>query len=185
LKRHPNILASTNAILLVIDVQEAFRKYIPDFNELTKGIVTLVEGAKLLDVPVVVTEQYSKGLGHTVEEIAGVLQSHETFEKNCFSCCGSESFMNYLGKSGRRQIIVAGIEAHVCVNQTVHDLIAHDYQVHLVVDAISSRYAGNKKIGVKKMLSAGAVPSTVEMALFEMLVNSGTDAFKAVQKLVK
>lgn len=185
MQRHPHILNSNNAILLIVDVQEAFRKFIPDIAQLTKSINMLADGAELLDVPVIVTEQYPKGLGHTIDEIASSVGQHEIFEKSCFSCCGSDGFMSALSRSGRTQIIVTGIEAHVCVNQTVHDLLANGYQTHLVIDAISSRLPSNKEIGVKKMLTAGAVASGVELALFEMLVASGTDTFKAVQKLVK
>jgi nicotinamidase-related amidase len=183
--RHQNILNRSDALLLIIDVQEAFRKFIPDFDAMTKNIVTLIEAAKILGLPPLVTEQYPKGLGKTVDEISSKLGPHEVFEKDCFSCCGSDAFSSALKKSGRNKIIVVGIEAHVCVNQTVHDLILAGYQPHLIIDAISSRYPHNKEIALKKMIAAGAVPSTMEMALFELLVNSGTDEFKAVQRLVK
>ena len=93
--------------------------------------------------------------------------------------------MDALKKTGRKQIIVSGIEAHVCVNQTVHDLLQAGYTVHLITDAISSRFAHNKQVGIEKMVASGAIVSCVEMALFEMLVESGTEKFKAVQKLVK
>lgn len=170
MQRHPHILNSNNAILLIVDVQEAFRKFIPDIAQLTKSINMLADGAELLDVPVIVTEQYPKGLGHTIDEIASSVGQHEIFEKSCFSCCGSDGFMSALSRSGRTQIIVTGIEAHVCVNQTVHDLLANGYQTHLVIDAISSRLPSNKEIGVKKMLTAGAVASGVELALLKCLL---------------
>jgi nicotinamidase-related amidase len=185
MKRHPNILAHEDAVLLIVDVQESFRKFIPEFSNLTRNISILVEAAKILQLPVIVTEQYPKGLGHTVAEIVACLGEHQVFEKDCFSCCGSDAFMAALDRLERRQIIVCGIEAHVCVNQTVHDLLLAGYKPHLIVDAISSRYAKNKEVAVEKMTSAGAIPSVVEMALFEMLVKSGTETFKAVQRLVK
>jgi isochorismate hydrolase len=183
--RHSKILTQEQALLLIIDVQEGFRTYLPNTAELIKNIGTLAQGCRILDVPILVTEQYPKGLGKTLSEIVQHLGEQQTFDKNCFSCCGSAEFMQALKATGRRQIIVTGIEAHVCVNQTVHDLLAADFVVHIVVDAISSRSSINKEVGMQKMLASGAVPSTVEMALFEMLVQSGTETFKAVQRLVK
>ncbi len=183
--RHPRLLTSQNAVLLIVDVQERFRKVMSDFPELIKSIVTLAEAAKILKVPVVVTEQYPQGLGSTVAEIQSALGEHKQFEKSCFSTCGGQDFNDWLSGQERRQIIVCGIEAHVCVCQSVHDLLAQNYQVHVVTDAIASRIPKNKDIGIQKMVSSGALVSSVEMALFEMLKESGTDDFKAVQKLVK
>jgi len=185
MKRHPNILNVEDTVILVIDVQEAFRKFIPDIDELSANIVKLIKAAAILNLPVIITEQYPKGLGRTIEEISSVSMNHQLFEKDCFSCCGSGEFSKALSKLSKKQVIVSGIEAHVCVNQTVHDLLLGGYQPHIVTDAVSSRFAHNKKIGIKKMIGSGAIPSTLEMCLFEMLVNSGTDSFKSVQKLVK
>jgi isochorismate hydrolase len=185
MKRHPNILDAQDAVLLIIDVQEAFRKFIPDIDKLAKNICTLMKAAAILKLPVLVTEQYPKGLGRTISEISSTVGDHQLFEKQCFSCCGSDEFASALASLSRKQVIVSGIEAHVCVNQTVHDLLLTGYKPHLVTDAVSSRLAQNKKIGLKKMIGSGAVPSTVEMCLFEMLINSGTESFKAVQQLVK
>lgn len=184
-KRNPRILDRDEAVLFIIDVQESFRKVLPDFSELTKNISILIEAMKILDVPIVVTEQYPRGLGHTVEELSGVLGKHELFEKNCFSSYGIPALSNWLKESRKTQVILAGIETHVCVNQTAHDLLWNNFQVHLVTDAVSSRIPANKLLGIEKIVSSGAVPSSVEMALFEMLVEAGTDRFKAVQKLVK
>lgn len=184
MNRNPRILDRDNAVLFIIDVQESFRKVLPDFNELIKNISILIEAMKILDVPIVVTEQYPRGLGHTVEELSAILGKHELFEKNCFSAATPE-LTTWLKASRKNQVIMAGIETHVCVNQTAHDLLLNNYQVHLVTDAVASRISTNKAIGVEKMVGSGAVPSSVEMALFEMLVESGTERFKAVQKLVK
>lgn len=185
MSRHPRLLDGQQAVLLIIDVQESFRKHIQDFANLTRNISILVEASKILKVPVVVTEQYPQGLGKIVAEIAACLGEHKQFEKSCFSCCGSAEFMSYLDDTERKQVIVTGIEAHVCVSQTVHDLLHAGYMPHLVTDAISSRFARNREIGIEKMVQSGAVSSCVEMALFEMLVESGTETFKAVQRLVK
>jgi len=186
--RHPRLLNREDAVLLVVDVQEAFVRVMPGLPDLGGKIAVLVEGAGILGVPVVVTEQYPRGLGSTIEPVKNALEKlhgHSLFEKDCFSCCGATDFTGWLDGSGRRQVIVCGIEAHVCVNQTCHDLIHRGYSVHLVTDAVESRIPDNKRVGIEKIIGAGAVPSSVEMALFEMLVQSGTEEFKAVQKLVK
>lgn len=183
--RNPRVLDSKQAFLLIVDVQEAFRKQLKDLDNLTRNITILAEAAKILKVPVVLTEQYPQGLGKTMAEIAACLGEHKYFEKTAFSCCQANGFMDMLEGLGRMQAIVCGIEAHVCVNLTVHELLSNDYQVHIVSDAIASRAQRNRDIGWEKMISSGAVPSSVEMALFEMLGESGTEQFKAVQRLVK
>jgi nicotinamidase-related amidase len=184
-KRNPRILDKDSAVLFIIDMQERFRKVIPDYSELIENISILIEAMKILNVPIVVTEQYPSGLGHTVEELSAILGKHELFEKNCFSSAGVPELQNWLKGSGKKQIILVGIETHVCVNQTALDLLWNNYQVHLITDAVSSRVSANKAVGIEKIVSSGAVPSSVEMALFEMLVETGTESFKAVQKLVK
>ncbi len=183
--RHPRILSSSEAVLFIIDVQEAFRKVLVDFDSLCKNIAIMAQAAKIIDIPVVITEQYPRGLGATVPEIAEHVGKHEYFDKSCFSALALDSLLDWLRKSGRTQVILSGIEAHVCVSQTAHDLLHNGYQVHLITDAIQSRIPSNKEVGLSKMIGSGAVPSSVEAALFEMLMESGTDAFKAVQKLVK
>ncbi len=183
--RHPRVLDSQKAVLLIVDVQESFRKHIPEFSDLTRNIAILVEASKILQLPVFVTEQYPQGLGKTVAEISACVGNHQHFEKSCFSCCGSEPFLDALNGTGRKQIIVCGIEAHVCISQTVHDLLAQGYSPHIVSDAVASRFPKNKEVGLSKMVASGAVLSSVEMALFEMLIESGTENFKAVQRLVK
>jgi nicotinamidase-related amidase len=186
MERHKNLLDAERAVLLIIDVQERFREHIFEFSRLTSAIATLAEAAGILGLPVVVTEQYSRGLGSTVSEIADKLPTGtRVIEKMCFSTCGVEDFNQHLLDLKRKQILVCGIETHVCVNQSVHDLLKNGYEVHLATDALGSRSPDNKLIGLAKMYQAGALPSSVEMSLFEMLVESGTETFKAVQKLVK
>ena len=183
--RHPRILDSKQAMLLIVDVQESFRKQLRDLDNLTRNITILAEAAKILKLPVVLTEQYPQGLGKTISEIAACLGEHKYFEKTAFSCCQAANFLEMLDGFGRPQVIVCGIEAHVCVNQTVHDLMQHNYTVHVINDAIASRNPKNKEMGWEKMISSGAIPSAVEIALFEMLGEAGTEQFKAVQRLVK
>lgn len=183
--RNLRVLDSKQAVLLIVDVQESFRKQLKDLDNLTRNITILAEAAKILKVPVVLTEQYPQGLGKTIAEISACLGEHKYFEKTAFSCCQAGGFMEMLEGLGRSQVIVCGIEAHVCVNQTVHELMHHEYVTHVVADAIASRSQKNKEIGWDKMISSGAVPSSVEIALFEMLGEANSDQFKAVQRLVK
>lgn len=183
--RNDRILSAQDTVLLIIDVQESFRKQLKDLDLLTRNITILAEAAKILKVPVFITEQYPQGLGKTIAEISACLGEHKHFEKTAFSCCDATNFMDQLEQYGRKQVIVCGIEAHVCVNQTVHDLLANGYQAHVVKDAIASRAERNLNAGWDKMISSGAIPTSVEMALFEMLAESGTEQFKAVQRLVK
>ena len=184
--QHANTLERGRAALVIIDVQESFRAHIPDFGELAARVSLAARGAQLLEVPVVVTEQYPKGLGRTVEEVRAALPaSAEPVEKTAFSSCGAQPFLDRLERSGARQVLVCGIEAHVCVNQTTHDLLARGLQVHLLTDCVSSRTPENRRVGVDKMLRSGAVPSSVETALFELLRDARHEQFKAVQRLVK
>ncbi len=183
---HQNVLRPEKSALLIIDVQEAFRQSIADFGEIARRISVFAQGAQLLNLPILVTEQYPKGLGRTVTEIAEVLTDEtEIFEKTAFSSCGANAFVEKLGRIGARQIIVAGIEAHVCVNQTVHDLLARGFQAHLLTDCISSRAPENKQIALAKMQASGAILSSSEMALFELLRDARHEQFKAIQKLIK
>lgn len=179
------ILDAKEAALLIVDVQEGFRKQLRDLDILTRNITILAEAAKILKIPVILTEQYPQGLGKTISEIAACLGEHTYFEKNAFSCCQATGFLDTVENLGRTQIIVCGIEAHVCVSLTVHELMEHGYVVHVVSDAIASRSQRNRDVGWEKMMSSGAIPSCVEIALFEMLREAGTEQFKAVQRLVK
>lgn len=169
------------AALVVIDVQEAFRKAIPGFDAIASATATLIRGAEALDVPVLVTEQYPKGLGETVPEVADHLPEGVTpIEKTVFSAAAADGF----DLAGRNQAIVCGIETHVCVNQTVLDLLDRDVEVHVVADAVGSRSEENRALGLSKAERAGAWTTSVETALFELLGRAGGERFKSVQKLV-
>jgi nicotinamidase-related amidase len=183
---HENTLDAARAALVVIDMQESFRAVIPDFAEVAARIAVAVRGAQLLSLPVVVTEQYPKGLGRTAPEITAALApGAEPIEKTAFSSCGAQEFVARLEQLSTKQILVCGIEAHICVNQTTHDLLARGFQVHLLTDCITSRAAYNREAGLAKMQRSGALPSSVEMALFELLRDARHDQFKAIQKLIK
>lgn len=184
--RHQNTLDLAGSTLVIIDMQEAFRSTIADFAETASRIATVARAAQLLAIPLIVTEQYPRGLGHTADEIKAVLpETIETIEKTAFSSCGATSFKTRLEELHTRQILVSGIEAHICVNQTTHDLLALGYQVHLLIDCISARTAQNKKIGLSKMQRAGAIPSSTELAIFELMRDSKHEQFKAIQAMIK
>src|SRR5207248_5317541 len=146
--RHENTLDIKRTALVVIDMQESFRQHIPDFSELAARVALVAHAAQLLGVRVVVTEQYPKGLGRTASEARAVLpEGLEPIEKTAFSSCGAQEFVSRLEGAGARQVLLCGVEAHVCVNQTAHDLLARGYQVHLLTDCVSSRAAHNKQVG--------------------------------------
>ncbi|HEX8129972.1 MAG TPA: hydrolase [Pyrinomonadaceae bacterium] len=184
--RHENTLDAAETALVIIDMQEAFRSSIPDFAEVAASVALMAHAAQLLGLPVLVTEQYPKGLGHTAGEIRAVLPAAlEPIEKTAFSSCGAQTFVDELERRRVRQALVCGIEAHVCVNQTTHDLLARGYQVHLLTECITARAAHNRETGLAKMRQSGALPSSIEMALFELMRDAAHEQFKAVQKLIK
>ena len=169
--------------LLVVDVQEKLVPAITDHQRVVFNTRRLVDGAKILDVPVVATEQYPKGLGPTVAELAERLGSIP--EKLTFSCCGCPEIFADLRAKGIHKILVAGIETHVCVQQTVLDLLGDGWRVYVAVDAVGSRYAVDRDTALRRMDSAGAVLTTTEAALFEWCQEAGTERFKAISRLVR
>ena len=178
-------LARDRAALVVVDVQEAFRPAVLDFERVAENAAKLVHGARVLGIPVIVTEQYPKGLGTTVPELADELDGITPIEKVCFSAGDSDRFNEQLAESGRDQVLLCGIESHVCVNQTADDLLGRGLEVHVARDAVSSRTEENRELGLHKMERAGAVVTSVETALFELLGAAGTPEFKEIQSLVK
>ena len=183
---HPNALRIEQAALVVIDMQEAFRPVISDYESVSKRIAAMVHGSKLLNVPIVVTEQIPEKLGRTAPNILEALPANtKIVEKTAFSCCGAAGFLDQLKNTQARQILVCGLETHVCVNQTVHDLLAAGYQVHLLTDCVTSRAEANRQLGITKMLASGAIASGLEMALFELMRDSTHEQFRAISKLIK
>lgn len=184
--QHPKTLDISNAALVVIDVQEAFRSAIPDFALIASRIAMAVRGFDILGVPIIMTEQYPKGLGRTAEEILLSLPDGiEAIEKSTFSSYGEPGFVARIEEMGAKQIVICGVEAHVCVNQTAHDLLAAGYEVQLLMDCVASRFEHDKQAGVSKMLANGVVSSSMEMALFEMMRDSKHEKFKEIQSLIK
>ena len=175
------VLDRERAALVVVDVQEAFRPAVVDFERVAANAGVLVRGARILGLPVIATEQYPKGLGRTVPEVAEQLDGIDPLEKVCFSAADADGFH----LEGRDQALVCGIESHVCVSQTAHGLLDRGLEVHVARDAVSSRTEENRELGLHKMESAGAVVTSVETALFELLGAAGSEEFKRVQALVK
>jgi nicotinamidase-related amidase len=177
-----------DSVLAVIDVQERLMPVIHDGDAVLRNIERLIRGCHILGIPALLTEQYVKGLGATVPNIRGVLEEtygYRPFEKLTFSAMGTQAFADQLGAIGRRHVLVAGVETHVCVYQTVRDLLASGTRVTVIADAVSSRTPENRDLALRRMMNDGAHVSSTEMTLFELLVTSGTDEFKAIAKLVK
>lgn len=188
--RHSQLLSVDTTAALVVDVQEQFRPHIHGVDEMIAAICLLLRGCSELGVPIAVSEQYPKGLGRTVEEIEAVIAHTSSpvsrMEKLEISSCAAESW-EQLGSAitERPQLLVVGIETHVCVLQTVLDALARGTQVHVVADAVGSRDPWQREIALERMSQAGAIITSVEMALFELLECAGTPQFKAVQQLIK
>jgi nicotinamidase-related amidase len=167
------------AALIVVDVQDGFRSY-DSFAGVAAAAGRLVEGAKILDVPIIATEQYPKGLQHTAVEV-GLAEGDATLvEKSVFSAVRADGF----NLAGRNQVLLCGIEAHVCVMQTALDLLDRGVSVQVVTDAVGSRHAHDREVGLARLDRAGATLTTVEAALLELCERAGTPEFKAVQKVI-
>lgn len=183
--RHPNLLERRHSALLVIDIQARVHAAMCFGQLVEENTVKLIRGFQILQVPIYITEQYPKGLGPTVPAIADALPGIVPLQKMSFSCCGSEDLMEGLKARGIQQVVVCGIETHVCVSQTAHDMLASGLQVHVVRDAVSSRRESDHANALERMRDAGAFITTTEAALFELMVRADIAEFKAISALVK
>lgn len=174
-----------NTIGVVIDIQSRLYPFIQDADTLTKNNTILIKGLRVLNIPIVVTQQYTKGLGETIPELAEALGEYKHIEKTAFSCCDEPRFNEDLALASKMYVVVTGIEAHVCVMQTVNDLIGQGYIPVVVEDCIGSRNPNDKKIAIERMRQSGAIITTYESILFELLKYSGTDQFREISQLVK
>ena len=179
------IAHSARSVLLVIDLQDSYSGKLHEESRVVRATGRLIQAAQIVGVPTIVTEQYPERLGGTRREIASLLDSEAAlFPKRTFSCLGAEGLGQHLRSLARDQVIVAGIETHVCVNQTVHGLLEQGYTPHLVRDALTSRFALEDEVGFAKMVGSGAIPTSAESVLFEWVEDSRADSFKAIHKLV-
>jgi len=185
MNRHSQILNRKQTALLIVDVQQRINSVVMDGRGVVQNIVKLIEGCKVFDIPIFITEQYPKGLGPTEPALIEALEGQTPLQKMTFSCCGSQDFVEHLMSHNTKQLIVTGIEAHVCVLQTALDLLAQNFQVHIPKDAVSSRKELDYKTALDQMSQAGAILTTVETVLFEILEEAGTPEFKKVSKLIK
>ena len=173
------------SLLLVIDIQGKLAELMTDREKTYQNAEILIKGAKILNIPILLTEQYPKGLGHTIEPLATLLQDITPIDKTAFSCCGDATFMKALESSHRKQIIICGIETHICVYQTSIELLEKNYAIEVIADAVSSRTIENKHIGLDKIKSAGGNISCTETILFELLKKAEGAEFKEISRLVK
>ena len=181
--KHPTHLAARECAVLVVDVQEKLMAKIPGADAMIRNIAFVIDVAKLLEVDVAATEQYPKGLGPTVAPLAQRI-AHRP-DKLGFSSCAAPGVTDGFRAKGRSKIVLAGIEAHVCVMNTAFDLLAQNFQVYLAVDAIAGRNEIDREVAVRRMEQAGIIPVTVEMCAFEWMVGSNHPQFKRVAALVQ
>lgn len=179
------MLKIDDTALILVDVQGKLASIMHDSEELLANLSKLVQGANLLDVPIIWLEQYPKGLGPTADVLQEHLVENEPIAKMSFSAYGNETFSDQLRAVKRDNVLVAGIESHICVYQTVRDLLHANLNVEVVVDCISSRTQSNCEIGINKMTELGAKQTSVEMALFELLGTAEHPKFREVSKLIK
>jgi nicotinamidase-related amidase len=182
----PRLLQASQAVLLIVDLQEKFAAALDDFDRVVDRTAILMQACRPLGIPIVVSEQYPQGLGHTVATLKNHLPPDATvWEKTAFGCGQDPHILAHVTELQRPQVMVCGLESHVCVNQTVHQLLVRSFQVHLIQDAVTARHKHDHKTALAKMQQSGAIPSCVEMALFELLGDARHPDFKALQALIK
>lgn len=175
-----------NTVLVLIDVQEKLFPFINTNDDLKNNLIKLIKGCQTLNIPIIVTEQYSKGLGSTIPEIVEVLENYSPIEKTSFSCIREDNFRKALSKLNRNQILLAGIETHICVYQTAKDLDNNGFYVHLVTDCMGSREIRNKTLAIDKLSNENNIMLTsCEMALFELLKDAKATEFKKISQIIK
>ena len=174
-----------NTIAVLVDIQERLFPHIHGHEQLQDNVTKLISGLQILQVPFIITEQYPKGLGKTIEPLASLFCGVKPVEKLAFSCCDEPEFMGKIQAAGLKNVLLCGIETHVCVLQTAMDLKAAGFQPVVVEDCVSSRKPGDKEIALKRLLQEGTLFTSYESILFELCQIAGTDEFKAISKLVK
>ncbi|MCU4166355.1 hydrolase [Carboxylicivirga caseinilyticus] len=174
-----------NAVAMIVDIQERLFPHIYEHEQLAKNVEILIQGLQALEVPVVVSEQYKKGLGETIEPIEKLIATDPHIEKMAFSCCDEPKLMEKTELTGKRFVILAGMETHICVLQTAIDLLERGYHPVVVEDCVSSRTLANKQNAIERMRQEGVIITSYESLLFELCRYAGSDVFKTISKLVK
>lgn len=182
--RHPKILRKDSSALLIIDIQQKLMPVINENERVESNTLKLIKGFKIMNLPIYYSEQNPEGLGSTLSSITIELEG-EAIHKMTFSCSGAGELFGELVQQDVKQLVVCGVEAHVCVQQTVLDLIANGFQVYMAADAVSSRTKFDFEIALRRMEKNGAEITTTEAILFELLEVCGTDEFKSVLKIIK
>jgi len=179
------MLDKSNVALVIVDIQGKLAQLMHEKKIFFENVVRMIKGARLLDFPIFWNEQVPEKLGETTPEVGEHLSEMKPMVKKTFSCCGNPDFVSALNDSGRKQVLLVGMETHICVLQTARDLLNEGYEVHLVTDAVSSRFKSNKKLGIEVMKDLGCKLTSVEMALFEMFNVAEGDIFREMIKIVK
>jgi len=179
------MLTVENTALLIIDVPGKLAQLMQGKEVLFENLQRMIKGAQILGIPIIWTEQNPRGLGPTIPEVAPLLSNSQPIGKLSFSCCGNEDFMRELRALNRKQILITGIETHICVYQTAMDLINLGYEVEVVADAVSSRTVENKEIGLEKVRDGGGKLTSTETALFELLKVAEGEKFKEILQIMK
>ncbi len=181
------ILRPENTLLVVVDMQDAFLRVMHNPEALAANVLLLVQSAGILGVPIIATTQNAARLGGIASVVADVLPADAPapIDKMTFSCAGSDAFLENLEQGGRRQILLCGVETHICVSQTALDLVHLGYQAHVAADAVSSRTVEKHKLGMERVRDGGTSPCAAEAAVYELLGAAGTPAFKQILSLVK
>lgn len=186
MKRSESLLSKEKSVLVVVDMQESFLAPVHRREEVERNVAFLMQAANLLGVPVLATVQYASRMGGVMDSLQAHLpEGVEVIDKLCFSCFGQESFARQLQATGKQQVLLVGIETHICMMQTALDLLEAGYQVHVPWDATSSRGEQDARFALERMRSRGVCITSVESALYEWLYEAGTEAFKQVLPLVK
>jgi nicotinamidase-related amidase len=178
-------LDKNDTMLLIIDIQERLAVVMKEIDKVVKNTQHLIELARMINLPLVVTEQYPKGLGRTVPELQSSIPGYRPIEKTTFNCCDEPSFLSEINKFGKKKIIVTGMETHVCVLQTSTSLLHAGFVTHVVQDAICSRTKENWNTGLAFMRDAGAIVTCTETVLFQLLRVAGTEEFKKISQRIK
>ena len=179
------MFTAENSALVIIDIQEKLFRVMYEKEALSSNIQKLIKGIQIMDIPIIVTEQNPDGLGLTIPEISNILPGLQPIPKFSFSCCGEESFQRKLEELHRKQVLITGIETHICVYQTAIDLLSSGYEVQIVADCVSSRTQENRDLALNRMSMEGALLTSTEMVLFELLKTAKEERFKAISAIVK
>ena len=178
-------IKAEDCVFVQVDVQEKLFPHISNKEELEKNLLILVKGLKLHNIPIIVNEQYKKGIGETIPSLKELTDSYPHFEKTTFSCCGNEDGLAAIKATSKKFVILAGIETHVCVLQTALDLLEEGLQPVLVTDCVNTRKEKDKEMAIMRLVQAGVIPTTYESLLFELTVNEKNPCFKEISSLVK